>query len=242
MEEVKKQNLVYFLIFAVALAVIVANRCLVGFGNIIWLADLGSIFGILYVIYGAKHSILMHVFNFFSTMFIAVTNFIQRVYFSAFFAALIAIPLIVWGFFKWRSNEKVDYTKNVQKLTKRGYVISALIFAVALPVIIVVLWKLNTNLFYLDALYASFCFVGLVLSSHMYIEQFFTFLIADIFQFSLYLMLTIQNINNLSYLLMTCVFIAFNIISIVNWVKIYGEQHKETNEELIEEEKVQEES
>ena len=63
-----KENLFYTIIFLVSLTVIIINRTLTGFGSILWLADIGSICGILYTINMAKHNVFGFIFNIISTI------------------------------------------------------------------------------------------------------------------------------------------------------------------------------
>ena len=45
-----KENILYTLIVVIGCAVIITNRAIAGFKNILWIADFGSIFGIIYIV------------------------------------------------------------------------------------------------------------------------------------------------------------------------------------------------
>ena len=208
------------------LGVVITNRCIVGFGNILWIADIGTFFGILYIISAAKHSIFMHIFNLVSSAIIAATDFIQHVYFNGIMISCFFCPLMILGIIRWKKNEKKDQTKNLQKLSKKNWIIISSIFACALPTIILILWKLNSNLFYLDALASSFTLIMFILSSSMYIEQFYAAIIADLFLIAMYTVLTIQNLNNVPFLFMNIIYTILNVIALFNWRRLYKKQNE----------------
>lgn len=234
--KLSKNDILCIVIFIVSMAVIITNRAIVGFGNILWIADFGSFFGVLYSIFATRHSILMHVFNFISTIFIATTSLLQHIYFNAIFCFAISAPLILWGIINWKRNEKKDKNKNLKSLSKKGTIILAIVWVIALPIIMVVLWKLNSNLFYIDAINTSLCMIGLILASEMYYQQFYVFVVANVVGVVMNVILCFQNLNNIVYVLMNCVYFITTIVSIINWRKLYLIQQKQLQEEVIKKE------
>ncbi len=229
-KKLSKNDIYCIIIFTISITGIIINRAINGFGNILWIADFGSIFGVLYSIFATRHSILMHVFNFISTIFIATTSLLQHIYFNAVFCFAVSAPLILLGIINWKRNDKKDKNKNLKALSKRGKIIFPITLIAVLPVIMVVLWKLNSNLFYLDAINTSLCFIGLMLSSQMYYEQFYVFLVANIVGIVMNSILCTQNLNNIVYVLMNIVYFISTIISIINWKKLYSQQQNSLQE------------
>ena len=220
-KKLSKNDIYCIIIFTISITGIIINRAINGFGNILWIADFGSIFGVLYSIFATRHSILI---------FIATTSLLQHIYFNAVFCFAVSAPLILLGIINWKRNDKKDKNKNLKALSKRGKIIFPITLIAVLPVIMVVLWKLNSNLFYLDAINTSLCFIGLMLSSQMYYEQFYVFLVANIVGIVMNSILCTQNLNNIVYVLMNIVYFISTIISIINWKKLYSQQQNSLQE------------
>jgi len=69
-----------------------------------------------------------------------------------------------------------------------------------------------------------------MLSSQMYYEQFYVFLVANIVGIVMNSILCTQNLNNIVYVLMNMVYFISTIISIINWKKLYSQQQNSLQE------------
>ena len=74
-----KENIIYTLIFIFGLTLIVVNRAIVGFSNILWIIDIASLCSIFYVIFTAKHSVWGLGFDLIATCVLVVSNSIQHI-------------------------------------------------------------------------------------------------------------------------------------------------------------------
>ena len=229
-----KQNIFYTLTFIISMAIIITNRILMGFGSILWIADFGSFFGILYVIFMAKHSVWGFVFNILATVFICATSFIQHVWLNSFVCVAVSLPNLVFGLVMWNKNKKQNREdQNLKNMSKKGFYIWWGITLGVSAVFTVVLWLIGGNLFYIDGAFSAMCVVGVILSSRIYIQQYHFFIPANILGVALYVVLTFQSLNNLPYVVTNIIYTIVSVMGLFNWKKLqknYQPQNQENAE------------
>lgn len=222
-----KDNIFYITIFILSLAIIITNRAIVGFSNIIWIADFATIFGVLNVTFTAKHTVWGLIFNAISSSIIVATSLIQKIYLNAGVTLLISIPLLLWGVITWKKNERNNEDeKNLKVLDKKHLIYILIGLAIADAIFTVILYFLNGTLFYLDALLSSFCLIGIFLSSKMYVEQFYFFIFGNVFGITLYSILSVSNFNNISYVLMFSIQLIVMVRGLFYWKKLLRERNE----------------
>ena len=213
-----KENLFYTITFLVCIVVLTINRAVIGFSNILWIADIGTICGILNVINTAKHNVWGLVFNFISSSFIVATAAIQHLWLTVVITTLISLPMLLIGIINWRKNEKNNQSeKNLKTMSKKtlwlitgGLIVVDVIFTV-------ILYYLHGNLFYLDSIVSSCCLIAIILSSKMYLEQFYFFIVGNFAGIIMYFILMLQNTNNLPYVFLFVVDFIVVIVGLINW-------------------------
>lgn len=211
-----KENIFYTIVIFIALVVLVTNRALNGFTSLLWLADFASLFGVIYVVLIAKHNFWGLVFNLLSSILLVFINIYQKIYFTGLVCLCISIPSIIFAIINWKREDKQG-KDNLNVLTSKGKIISWLLYLVVAIIFGTILYFLNGNLFYLDALYSAGITVGLILCARAYIDQFAIFIVADIFAIIMYLILCVQNLNNISLLFMVFIFEIVSIKAHFNW-------------------------
>lgn len=216
-----KENYLYSIFFILGVTCILVNRCLVGFGSILFVADIGSICGILSIIFMAKHSVWGYVFNVFATAVVVITGFIQHVWLNASISLIIMLPNIIYGLFCWIKNEKNNNKDANLKTMKSKFVVMWCLIAVVISALFtVVLWRLKGNMFFIDAPFTILCVVGVILNSRMYLENYYFFIPANFLGMIMYGILTIQNINNLPYIITYVIYTIVSILGLINWKKL----------------------
>lgn len=215
-----KDNLLYLIIFIIDITIIIVNRAINGFHNILWICDIASILGVLNTIYAAKHSVKALIFNFFSTLILIVTNIYQHIWLNTFTCTFICAPSLLLGIIRWKKNEKNNNDNNLNQLSKKWSSLTWGLYIVISVVFIFILKAINGNLYIFDAIYSAGCVFGVVLSSYAYIDQFLFFIFANIFGVTMYALLTIQNINNLPLLFSAINYLVMDIIGYINWKKL----------------------
>ena len=236
----KKDNLLYSVIFLASITLTIINRAINGFDGILWICDFSAIFSVLNVIFNAKHTIWGLIFNFVGTVFIAVTDIIQHVWLNAFICIVINAPMLLYGIFRWRKNSKNNNeSKNLNSLSKKWQIIVWSIFAIVPIGFIFVLKALGGNLYVFDAYYSIGSVIGVILCSFAFIDQFKVFIVANLFGLVMYILLTIQNLNNLSLIFTAVIFLIMNIVGYFNWRKIIKNKNESTEIKSEESVKVQ---
>lgn len=225
-----KNNVFYTIIFLINIIIIAINRAINGFDSILWICDISSIFSVLNIIFNAKHTIWGLVFNFIATLFIAATDIIQHIWLNAFICIVINAPMLLYGIIRWHKNTKAENeNKNLNTLSTKWKIIIWSAFALCSVGFTFLLKSLGGNLYVFDAIYSSGCVFGVILCSFAYIDQFKIFTVANVFGLIMYIMLTVQNPNNVSLIFTSVMFLVMNIVGFFNWRKIIKSQKMETN-------------
>lgn len=224
----------YIILFTLDLLLIIVNRCINGFSNILWISDFSSFFGILNVIFTAKHTVWGLIFNLISTCFISVTSIIQHLWLNAISCIAINIPSLLFGIIKWRKNEKSGNASNLNKLSNKSRAIAFILFVIISTTMLFVMKHFNGNLYYLDSFYSISLIYGVVLCSFAYIDQFKYFIFSNVLGIAMYVVLTIQNINNLPVLFTTAIYLIVNISGYLNWIKLQKQSELNKNDKINE--------
>ena len=220
-----KNNIFYTLAATLTLIIVVTNRAINGFSSILWINDFGTIFFILYAIFAAKHKRIYYIFNILSCCFVGASAIIQHLWLNAVMSLLISVPAMTYGFLRWGKNEKQNKDcDNIKTLSKKHLIMTVCLYFCTAAIFAVILWLLGGNLFWLDAIYSAACVVGIILCSMAYIDQFYFFIFANSMGVILYLLLTLQNINNLTFILTMLIMVATSTMGLVNWRKIKNGQ------------------
>ena len=231
-----KDQLFYTIILLTSLAFVITNRCFMGFDSILWIADFGTIFGVLNIIYTAKHSIWGLIFNAISSAFLVTTSLIQHVWFNATITLLINIPFLIVGTIKWKIHEKEHKEeKNLKVMKTKNFLLLTGLLIVVSAIFTVALYYLNGNLFYLDALFTSLCLLGVVLSSNMYKEQFYYFIAGNFVGVVMYSILSLQTLNNIPYVFLLTIDFIVAIKGLVNWTRLWKIQEQQKQENIANE-------
>lgn len=226
------EKILYLVMGVVLFAVVVTNRVINGFSNILWLVDICSILSFLSVIFMAEHSWYGFLFNILSTMVLIAVDIIQHIWLNTAICVCVSIPFLTYGLIRWKKNQKNGKEeKNLNKLSWKMRLAVCGIYAVLSVAFIFLLKALGGNLYILDAMYSVGCVVGLILCAGAYIEQFLVFALANIFGFVMYVFLSIQNINNLSLIIIIFISIVGNIIGFFNWRKLSKQNEIKQTEE-----------
>lgn len=233
-QQFSKDQLFYTIIFLISVVFVATNRCIVGFDSILWIADIGTICGVLNIVNTAKHNVYGLIFNVISSSIIVATAIIQHVWLNATITLFINIPFLIVGIFNWKKHERQHQEeKNLKVMKKKNFILLALLLIVVDIIFTIILYYLKGNLFYLDAFFTSLCMVGVILSSNMYKEQFHYFIAANFIGMIMFSILSTQNINNIPYVLLLTIDFIVAIKGLVNWSrleKLQNEKQKENDE------------
>lgn len=223
-----KENLKYSILIIVAFTCIIINRIIVGVGSILCIADIGSLAGIISIIFMAKHNVWGYVFNIVSLAVVTLTGFIQHIWLNATISLVIMLPNVVYGLITWIKNEKNNNNDaNLKALSKKALLIWWLFAIVLVGIFTFVLWKLDGNLFYLDAMITTLCVIGTLLCSRMYLDNYYFFIPANLVGMLMYTLLSIQDINNLPYIITYVIYTIVSVLGLMNWLKLNRQKNIE---------------
>ncbi|MCL2771231.1 MAG: nicotinamide riboside transporter PnuC [Firmicutes bacterium] len=220
---------VYLAIFMATVAFVVAMRLRNGFGNILWIADISTLFGVAYAIFLAKGRFIAFPLNIISTIILGVISVMQAVWLNGVLTLLIALPMTTLAMFNYKKNqigEGEAAEPTVKRLSAKQlmYLLPAMLGAIV--ALMLLLYYVGGNVWYLDALVFVTTATALVLLSNQYLEMFHFFLLANAFNIAMFIMLSFQNINNMSMLFLFGVFTITNAIGLYNWLRMYRRQQE----------------
>ena len=222
-----RQNIGYTILFVVTFIIIVTNRIIHGFTSIVWLTDFASITAILGAIFLAKHSIFGAVFYGISTLFTIPVSLVQHIWFNSIINIIIVVPSWIIAIINWHKSNKSQNTF-IHTLSPKQATTTILLIIPTIALLTYVLFLLNGNLFYLDAPYSTLCALGTILATFALIEQFYLYSTANAIGIVMYILLTIQNPNNFSLILVCFIQLIINIVAIINWRKILKNKQNQT--------------
>ncbi len=146
-------------------------------------------------------------------------------YAGALYNILYSLPMLIWGYIKWK-NVQDEKNSGVKVLSKRIRIISSLIILVTTIIYAIILKYLGGNNYILDSITAILGYVAIYLMSNKYIEQWITWIVCNAVSVILWIIITIQNVNNLPMLLMWTIYLINSIYGYVSWNKKYNKDRK----------------
>lgn len=233
LSKISRNGWIYIACLAVSLATLITFRVIEGFGDILWISDISSIIGILATIALTGHHPIGYLLFAAANCILLYVTWIQQVYFS-FGNFAVGIILMLWGFISFYRNKKKDSAQNAKKLTKKQWLFFALFYAVVLPAVMVGLWALDSRYFYLDAFVVAGTLTATALISNQFYQAYYFYITGNMAAIILYILLSMENINNVGTVVMYVVFQVTNFIGLATWKKIYNSQLKSKNSEKAE--------
>lgn len=205
---------IYFIISIIIIAISsIAQRS----STIIFLA---SIFGVMYVLLIAKEKPIAFIFGIINVSIYGYILFTEKIYGGAIYNILYSLPMLILGYIKWK---KVNKEKNsgVKQISKKNRIILTIIFSFLIIIYSIILGKTGGNNYILDSITSVLGFLGIYLMSNKYIEQWFTWIIANVTNLILWIILSINNLNNIPMIMMWTIYLINSIYGYVSWKKLY---------------------
>lgn len=231
-----RENILYTILFSILLIVIIINRIYCGFENIVWLTDFASIFSIIGAIFLAKHSIFGPISFLISTAFTIPVSLVQSIWLNVIINTFIMLPFWILSIIRWYKSNKSNQIF-IQTLNKYQTITASCILICLILLVAYILYLFNGNLFYLDAPYSLLCATAVIFSAFAFIEQFYLFSIANATGIIMYFLLTLQNINNISLIIVNLILLIINISALVNWRKILKNKQNSTTTNIEQQKK-----
>lgn len=216
MKNIKKYLHEIWMIVAVLLIVVLS---LIAKTHIIKI--IASVCGVIYVLGIAKEKRSSQIFGFINTAIYAWLMFEDRVYGSAIYNGLYCLPMLVYTYINWGKNSDNKENKKLKIATysvkKRCQLIIAAIAIIT--VYYIVASNLGVNYALLDAIAIICGAFGMYAISKKQIEQWYSFIIVNIANISMWLMETIKDGSNVTMVLMFVIYTLNNIYGLNEWKK-----------------------
>lgn len=154
--------------------------------------------------------------------FYFISYMLQRLYTSAFSSAFAGIVAII-SFFLWKRN---SYGKATifKKLSTRSRVIFAILFIVAWTITAHVVKLQGGNQALLDSFSGLLGFVIPILTMFAFVEDLPLNLTSILISLVMFILLTIQDLTNLPFLLLSIYNLYMGVKRAITWIKLYKEQ------------------
>ena len=215
----KKLLIFDILIISITTIAIVTLNFIFGFSVLSILSSIGSVAGIIYTVLAMSTSKFSFFFGIINNIFYGIVALMTRVYLLFAYAVIFCIPILIIGIV----NQLRKYKKEskIKKMSKGLFSLLLPIQLIGYIVFVFGLFMLNGNYYYLDALMTSFLMISLILLTNFILECYIYFSIGSLLGVVMYILLTIQDISNISILIMWVCYFLCAIIGFVNWTKLY---------------------
>lgn len=230
--KLKKLDIFYLAAFILTLAFVITMRCIEGFGDIVWLTDIRVIFGITGVILLTKQKWLTYPCEIVAIVLVGVVAIVQHVWLTGVVAFAVSLPMAIYAMINWKKGAKSEKPA-VRKLTKKQYLVISIVGLAALAPSMFLMYYIGGNVWYLDSVLFVLTFIRLYLYANLYLDMFYIQLTDNVFAISMFAILSFQNINNVSNIVMYLILIPLNLIGLLNWKTLHKQQQGETKTDSI---------
>lgn len=173
-----------------------------------------SITGIYYVYYIGKKEIKAYIFGITNVLLLGLVLLKQEVYFNAIYNLFYGLPVLIYGAYYW--NKKIDKAKN-NKLNKRNKILlfgGLSVFSIILLILMIIN---NNKLLYLDIFTTVTGILGMLLLANKYIEQWPVWIVSNLVNTIMWIVLSVNNTNNITVAIMWSIYLLNSIYGYYNW-------------------------
>lgn len=193
--------------------------------NTNYISVIASVFGVIYAILIMKNCKSAFLYGIGNVLLLGIILFSQKVYAGAFYNLVYSFPMLVWGYVSW-SNKQNLKDSGVRKMSSTRHNDLIVCICIAICLYAIFLENIGANQVLFDATSAVLGYVGLYLMANKYIEQWNVWLISNLVNVLLWLMLSFQSTDNIPVLVMWIVYLLNSIYGYVIWKKKYGDTLK----------------
>lgn len=140
----------------------------------------------------------------------------QQVYGGVFYNIVYSLPMMIYGYFSWRKEDKKQVS-NVKTLSKNVKIVLIIVFTIAIIIYAILLKNLGGNKVILDSITTILGFLGIYLMTNKYFEQWIVWIISNTANLILWALLSIENIQNLPMLIMWSIYLINSVYGHKTW-------------------------
>ena len=182
------------------------------------LSIIASIFGIAYVLLIAKEKRIAFWLGAINVFTYGIVLWKQQIYSGVIYNIFYSLPMLIYGFFIWGKASKKE-NKGIRVISKRNRILLTGISTVIIIINAIILKKMGGNHVILDSITSILGYIGIYLMSNKYIEQWSVWIIANLSNVILWIMLTIENMTNLPVFLMWMIYFINSVYGYLLWRK-----------------------
>ena len=198
--------------------IIASSAIIVGNINIVSLA--AALLGVIYAICIMKNERVAFIYGIGNVTLIGISLFAEKAYSGAIYNLVYSLPMMIVGFIHWGKveNKKGSGIKKLSAKTHNDLIVGV---AVAIVLTMFVLKNLGAENIALDATISVLGYIGIFLMTNKYIEQWTVWILSNLLNTTLWLILTIESAQNIPILLMWIVYTLNSVFGYLSWKKKY---------------------
>lgn len=182
------------------------------------LSIIASTFGIAYVLLIAKEKRIAFLLGAVNVFTYGIVLWKQKIYSGVIYNMIYSLPMLIYGFFVWGKASKKE-NNGIRVISKRNRILLIGISTVIIIINAIILKKMGGNQVILDSITSVLGYIGIYLMSNKYIEQWSVWIIANLSNVILWIMLTIENMTNLPVFLMWMIYFINSVYGYLLWRK-----------------------
>jgi nicotinamide mononucleotide transporter PnuC len=163
----------------------------------------------------------------------------QGTYMGGLMYFVIAIPTSTFAMIVFIRNYKaskegttlIKAKPKIKVFGAQAWIVTTLITIIASVGLIAIAYKIGDKHPILSPLTLVLTGMGFILSVRMYIEQFVYFLVGNVVNIVMFVMLAASDINNVSSVVLFSIFTVVSSIGLYNWLKMYRNQKDSVEQE-----------
>lgn len=209
------KKIIWKIYFIIACLVIIIGSIYQGSTLILSISSLCGVIYSLLVAKNVKWSLIFGIINVSSYGFILLD---QNIFGGFIYNVLYSLPMLIYGFYNWnKSKDKED--SGIKYLSKEVKIIGTIFLMLAIYIYALVLSYLGGDNVILDSSTSVLGYVGIYLLTNKYVEQWNIWILSNLINLTLWIILTLEDLSNLPLALMWAIYFINSFYGYYLWNK-----------------------
>ena len=221
-----KWNAVELALYLTGLAIIVAMSIIF---KASWMSAVTGIFGLSCVLFAAKGKIIGIAFTWVMIVFYSILSYKNKYYGEVFVNVCLMFPMTIIQLVAWLKNLGKDYVVKVNSITKKEIIIVCCVALAAFVAFSFILGALGTS----QLIFSTISIVTSILATYFQSRRskygFLAFLVNDAILCVLWLLATLDDIQNIAMLTAVAMYVISDIYGFISWGVMQRRQQKESS-------------
>lgn len=184
-----------------------------------WIELISSVTGVIYLSLLVKENKNTFLFAIVNVLFLAILTWQKGLPGTAIFNIAYTLPILVYGYVFWNKNQGNDKGK-IKLLTPRNRIVLIIVMVCIITAYYLIGFygfKINNAL--IDAIIVCCSFIGNILVSFKYLEQWYVFIFLNIVNIAFWCIDAFSDTNSIAIVTMYIIYLINNIIGTITWRK-----------------------